>query len=197
MCRLYDPQRGIIFIDDKELPTLPVNSYRNQIGYVPQEVFLFSDTIKNNIAFGLNKEEVKDTEIYEAAQNAFILDSIQAFPEKFEAKLGERGITLSGGQKQRVSIARALIKSPSVLIFDDCLSAVDMQTEAQILSNLKVAMKGKFSIIISHRVSSVVHANQIIVLDEGKILEQGNHTSLIEKRGVYFDLYKSQLVNEK
>ena len=196
LCRLYDPQSGVIYIDGKDLKQLPVNSFRNQIGYVPQEVFLFSDSIKNNIAFGVNKEEVTDELIYEAAKSAVIYDNIKDFPDQFEAILGERGITLSGGQKQRVSIARALIKSPSVLIFDDCLSAIDTQTEAQILDNLRQEMKGKFSIIISHRVSSVVQANQIVVLDEGRIIEKGNHQTLLEKQGVYYELYKMQLVNE-
>lgn len=196
LCRLYDPQSGNIYIDGKELKSLPVNSFRNQIGYVPQEVFLFSDSIKNNIGFGINKEELSDDAIYRAAKSAVIYDNIMDFPEKFEAILGERGITLSGGQKQRVSIARALIKSPSILIFDDCLSAIDTQTEAQILSNLRSEMKGRFSIIISHRVSSVVQANHILVLEEGRIVEQGNHANLIEKQGIYYELYKKQLVSE-
>jgi ATP-binding cassette, subfamily B, multidrug efflux pump len=196
LCRLYDPQSGSVEVDGTDLRALPVNSYRNQIGYVPQEVFLFSDSIKNNIAFGLNKEEVENEAIFSAAKNAAVYDSIMDFPDKFEAKLGERGLTLSGGQKQRVSIARALIKSPSVLIFDDCLSAVDAQTEEQILGNLKNEMEGKFSIIISHRVSSILHAQKIIVLDHGNIIEQGNHHSLLEQNGIYAELYQKQLVNK-
>ena len=196
LCRLYDPQSGTILIDTKDIKSLPVNSFRNQIGYVPQEVFLFSDSIKNNIAFGFDKDNVANDKIYEAAKNAAIYDNIMDFPEKFEALLGERGITLSGGQKQRISIARALIKHPSVYIFDDCLSAVDTATEEIILQNLKKEMSGKFSIIISHRVSSVIYSNNILVLDEGKIIERGNHSQLIESRGIYYELYKKQLVSE-
>ena len=196
LCRLYDPQSGTILIDTKDIKSLPVNSFRNQIGYVPQEVFLFSDSIKNNIAFGFDKDNVANDKIYEAAKNAAIYDNIMDFPEKFEALLGERGITLSGGQKQRISIARALIKHPSVYIFDDCLSAVDTATEEIILQNLKKEMSGKFSIIISHRVSSVIYSNNILVLEEGKIIERGNHSQLIESRGIYYELYKKQLVSE-
>lgn len=196
LCRLYDPQEGEILVDGKNLKSLPVNAYRNQIGYVPQEVFLFSESIKNNIAFGLSTEQASDERIFEAAKSAVIYDNIVAFPEKFEALLGERGITLSGGQKQRVSIARALLKSPSLLIFDDCLSAVDTETEGKILHNLNREMQGKFSVIISHRVSSVIGATCILVIEDGKIAEQGTHAFLLSKRGIYYELYKKQLVSE-
>lgn len=196
LCRLYDPSEGSILIDKINLAEINLNSYRQCIGYVPQEVFLFSDSIKNNIAFGLKEDLISEHKIHEAAKQAVVYDSIDAFPDKFEARLGERGITLSGGQKQRVSIARALIKSPALLIFDDCLSAVDTETEAAILYNLRQEMKNKFSVIISHRVSSVSAADKIIVLDEGKVCEQGSHTELLAAKGVYHDLYRKQLVHE-
>lgn len=196
LCRLYDPSEGSILIDKINLAEINLNSYRQCIGYVPQEVFLFSDSIKNNIAFGLKEDLISEHKIHEAAKQAVVYDSIDAFPDKFEARLGERGITLSGGQKQRVSIARALIKSPALLIFDDCLSAVDTETEAAILYNLRQEMKNKFSVIISHRVSSVSAADKIIVLDEGKVCEQGSHTELLATKGVYHDLYRKQLVHE-
>lgn len=196
LCRLYDPSEGSILIDKIDLAEINLNSYRQCIGYVPQEVFLFSDSIKNNIAFGLKEDLISEHKIHEAAKQAVVYDSIDAFPDKFEARLGERGITLSGGQKQRVSIARALIKSPALLIFDDCLSAVDTETEAAILYNLRQEMKNKFSVIISHRVSSVSAADKIIVLDEGKVCEQGSHTELLAAKGVYHDLYRKQLVHQ-
>lgn len=193
--RLFDIDKGQILIDDTDIKQLNISHFRKQIGYVPQDVFLFSDTIENNILFGtVNKsfDLVK-----EAAENADLLRNINSFPEKFETKIGERGITLSGGQKQRVSIARAIIKEPKVLILDDCLSAVDTKTENVILENIKKIMVNKTSIIISHRISSVKLAKKIIVIDSGKIIEEGNHKTLLERKGVYFDLYKQQLESEK
>ena len=174
-----------------------VGSLRGQIGYVPQDVFLFSDTIRNNIAFGFNKGEIKEEQIIQAAKDADLLENIKTFPKGFETELGERGVTLSGGQKQRASIARAIIGSPSILILDDSLSAVDTKTENIILDNLARIMKNRTSIIISHRVSSVKLANKIIVLDEGKIVEQGTHKSLMEHEGMYKDLYQKQLRQEE
>ncbi len=191
LCRLYDPQEGEILVDGKNLKSLPVNSYRNQIGYVPQEVFLFSESIKNNIAFGLTNEFASDERIFAAARSAVIYDNIMAFPEKFEALLGERGITLSGGQKQRVSIARALLKSPSLLIFDDCLSAVDTETEGKILHNLSREMQGKFSVIISHRVSSVIGTTHILVLADGKIVNKEHMLISCQKRVFILNCIKS------
>ncbi len=196
VARLYDPSSGTIEVDGKDLRQVPLYSYRNQLGYVPQEVFLFSDSIQNNIAFGINKDEQSNFAIEEAAKSAGVYSSILQFPETFATKLGERGITLSGGQKQRISIARALIKKPTVLVFDDCLSAVDTETEAHILSNLKKEMKDKFSILISHRVATVEQADTILVLQEGQIVEQGNHASLLDKKGIYFELYQKQLVSQ-
>jgi ATP-binding cassette subfamily B protein len=167
---------------------------RSNMGYVPQEVFLFSDSVRNNIAFGLH--EANQDLVIQAAKDADIHDNIMQFPSNYDTQLGERGINLSGGQKQRISIARAIIRDPSILIFDDCLSAVDTQTEEKILQSLKRIMKGKTSVIISHRVSSIKHADKIIVLERGKIVEQGNHESLISKQGLYAELHRKQLLEE-
>ncbi|QDW25825.1 ABC transporter ATP-binding protein [Pedobacter sp. KBS0701] len=193
--RMYDVENGIIDIDGKNIKALNLKDYRNQIGFVPQEVFLFSDTIKNNIAFGL--DTVTDEEVHTAAKNASVYTNIIDFEEKFETMLGERGITLSGGQKQRVSIARALIKSPKILVFDDCLSAVDTKTEEEILQNLGKIMAGKTSILIAHRISTIKNADKILVLDDGKIIEQGTHNELLKLNGSYKELYNNQLLEEE
>ena len=193
--RLFDIDKGQILIDDTDIKQLNISHFRKQIGYVPQDVFLFSDTIENNILFGTENKSFDL--VKEAAKNADLLRNINSFPEKFETKIGERGITLSGGQKQRVSIARAIIKEPKILILDDCLSAVDTKTENVILENMKKIMVNKTSIIISHRISSVKLAKKIIVIDSGKIIEEGNHKTLLERKGVYFDLYKQQLESDK
>jgi ATP-binding cassette subfamily B protein len=193
--RMYDVENGAIDIDGKNIKALNLKDYRSQIGFVPQEVFLFSDTIKNNIAFGLDK--VTDEEVHDAAKNASVYTNIIDFEEKFETMLGERGITLSGGQKQRVSIARALIKSPKILIFDDCLSAVDTKTEEEILQNLGKIMAGKTSILIAHRISTIKNADKILVLDNGKIIEQGTHNELLSLNGSYTELYNNQLLEEE
>lgn len=193
--RMYDTDYGKIEIDGKELRNINLNNYRSQIGFVPQEVFLFSDTIKNNIAFGLS--EISEGQVETAAKNAAVYQNIIDFEQKFETMLGERGITLSGGQKQRVSIARALIKEPKILIFDDCLSAVDTKTEEEILGNLGKVMKGKTSILIAHRISTIKNADKIIVLDRGEIIEQGTHYELLEKGGAYTEMYNNQLLEEE
>ena len=195
MMRMYDADSGLIEVDGKELKNVNLNNYRNQIGFVPQEVFLFSDTIKNNIAFGLS--ELKSDEVERAAKNAAVYNNIIDFDLKFETMLGERGITLSGGQKQRVSIARALIKEPKILIFDDCLSAVDTKTEEEILSNLSKIMKDKTSIIIAHRISTIKNADQIIVLEDGEIIEQGTHYELLNNKSAYAEMYDNQLLEEE
>ena len=189
--RLYDIDDGSIIINDTEITQLNLSDLRHSIGYVPQDAFLFSDTIKNNIRFG--KEEATDDDVIEAAKNAQVHKNIIKFNDGYETVLGERGITLSGGQKQRVSIARAIIKSPKILLFDDCLSAVDTETEEKILKNLNKLSKGKTTIIVSHRISSAKNANKIIVLDGGEIIQKGNHDSLINAEGYYKDLYLKQL----
>jgi ATP-binding cassette subfamily B protein len=189
--RLHDVNEGQITIDGTEISQLNLFDLRNSIGIVPQDAFLFSDSIKNNIKFG--KEDVTDTEIESAAKSAVVHDNIIGFNNKYETILGERGITLSGGQKQRVSIARAIIKNPPILLFDDCLSAVDTETEEAILNNLFEICKDKTTIIVSHRVSSAKNADQIIILDEGKIIQQGSHNQLINEEGYYADLYLKQL----
>ena len=193
--RLFDTDKGRILIDNNDIKKLDIVHFRKQIGYVPQDVFLFSDTIENNILFGTENKSFDL--VKEAAKNADLMRNINSFPEKFKTKIGERGITLSGGQKQRVSIARAIIKQPKILILDDCLSAVDTKTENVILENMKKIMINRTSIIISHRISSVKLAKKIIVIDSGKIEEEGNHKSLLEKKGIYFDLYKQQLESDK
>ena len=192
--RQYDVTSGSIKIDDRTIQNVHLESLRNSIGTVPQDVFLFSDSIRNNISF--SDERLSEEQIVEAAKKAAIYDNIMEFPEKFDTVLGERGINLSGGQKQRISIARAIIKSPEILIFDDCLSAVDTETEDKILRSLSQIMEGKTSVIISHRISSILGADHILVLDKGEIIEQGSHQDLIDKKGYYHELYQKQLVEE-
>ena len=189
--RLYDVTEGQITIDGEEISQVNLFDLRNSIGIVPQDAFLFSDTIKNNIKFG--KEEATDLEVEEAAKSADVHNNIIDFNKKYETILGERGITLSGGQKQRVSIARAIIKNPKILLLDDCLSAVDTETEEAILNNLQEICKDKTTIIVSHRVSSAKNADKIIILDEGRIIEQGSHNQLINQDGYYAALYMKQL----
>ena len=192
--RLYDPTEGRVLVDDHNAREINLNNLRTSIGYVPQEGYLFSDTLANNIAFGLKSDDKASVE--QAAKDADVYRNIVDFPNGFETKVGERGVTLSGGQKQRVSIARAIIKNPTILIFDDCLSAVDTQTEETILNNLKRIMDGKTTVIISHRVSSVRHVDKIIVLDQGAIIEEGSHDELLSKKGYYADLHEKQLLEE-
>lgn len=200
LLRMIDVTEGEIIIDGVPIQDWNLPSLRKQIGFVPQDMFLFSDSIENNIAFGLS-DDISEAErkilIEEASKSADIYDNIMDFPKAFQTRLGERGITLSGGQKQRVSIARAIIKKPALLLFDDCLSAVDTRTEERILQNLKVLMQESTSIIISHRVSTVKNARQIIVLDNGKIIEQGDHQTLITLNGLYSELYEKQLLEEE
>ncbi len=189
--RMYDVNEGTIKIDNKEISSLNLFDLRNNIGMVPQDAFLFSDSIKNNIKFG--KENAEMDEVISAAKNAVVHDNIMGFNKQYDTILGERGITLSGGQKQRVSIARAIIKNPPILLFDDCLSAVDTETEEAILNNLNTICKDKTTIIVSHRVSSAKNADKIIILENGKIIQQGSHNQLINQEGYYASLYLKQL----
>jgi len=193
--RMYDTTGGQILIDGKPITALNLESYRAQIGFVPQEVFLFSDTIANNIAFSADILDMQAVE--QAARDAAVYQNIIEFDKGFETLIGERGITLSGGQKQRVSIARGIFKQPQVLIFDDCLSAVDTRTEEEILSNLGGIMQDKTSIIIAHRISTIKNADKILVMDKGEILEQGTHNELMDAKGAYFELYEKQLLEEQ
>lgn len=195
ICRMYDPTSGIILIDDTDLKDLDLSAYRSQLGYVPQDVFLFSESIYNNISFGSVNLESED--IIQAARDADLYDNVQQFPDGFNTRIGERGITLSGGQKQRISIARAITRKPRILILDDALSAVDTKTENTILESMEKIMKDRTTIIISHRISSAKLANRIIVLHDGRIIQKGTNESLLAREGTYKDLYEKQLLAEK
>jgi ATP-binding cassette subfamily B protein len=192
--RLYDPDNGKVLLDGHDIRDFKLEELRSHIGNVPQNAFLFSESIEDNIRLG--KRDASEEEIVEASKKAAIHKSIKKFKQGYKTLLGERGLTLSGGQIQRVSIARALIKNPDVLLFDDCLSAVDTDTEEKILKNLKEFSQDKTTIIVSHRISSVKDADHIIVLDHGKIIEQGTHQKLLDLKGSYFDLFNKQQ-NEK
>lgn len=194
IARLYDVKEGLILVDNIPIKNINLSSLRNAIGFVPQEAFLFSDTIANNIKFG--DEKALNEIIIKAAKNAHIHDNIEQFNKSYDTFVGERGVTLSGGQKQRISIARAIIKEPNILIFDDCLSAVDTETEEIILNNLNKISRDKTTIIISHRASSAKNADYIIVLDEGSIIQKGIHDDLLNQPGFYQNLYNQQLMEQ-
>lgn len=195
LMRMYDATEGEILVDGVPIKEYNIHNLRSQMGYVPQDVFLFSDTIRNNAKFG--SPNITDEQIEQAVKDADLYKNIMDFPEQFETKLGERGITLSGGQKQRLSIARAIAREPKILILDDCLSAVDTNTENIILNNLQRIMQNRTSLIISHRVSSAKLADKILVLDDGKVMEEGSHAQLLEKGGIYAELYEKQLQTEE
>ena len=195
LTRLYDPTEGEILVDNIPMKDYNLQTLRGQTGYVPQDVFLFSDSIAQNVAFG--SLDMPFEKIEKATKDADLYANIIDFPEGFDTRVGERGITLSGGQKQRLSIARAIARDPKILILDDCLSAVDTQTENTILTNLQRIMQDRTSVIISHRVSSAKLANFILVMDEGRVVEQGTHDDLMEKEGVYKELYDKQLQGEE
>ena len=195
LCRLYDIDNGEILIDRIPLKDINIKSLRSQVGYVPQDSFLFSDTIMNNIKFGLNN--ATDNDVILACKTAMIHKEILSFEKGYKTILGERGINLSGGQKQRISIARALIKQPKILILDDCLSAMDTETEKSILESLNAYTKNITTIIISHRISSIKDANNIIVLKNGQIIQEGNHEQLINQKGYYKELYNKQIIKKE
>ncbi len=190
LLRMYDVNNGEILIDEISIRKIKLESLRDKISYVPQEVFLFSDSIKNNIRFG--NEHATDEQVYDAARNAGIYDEIISFQHGFDTIVGERGITLSGGQKQRISIARALIKNPEILIFDDCLSAVDSKTENYIIQHLNQFLQSKTAIIITHRIFTSFKFDKIIIIDQGRIVEMGSHDTLVEKQGIYAKMFDNQ-----
>ncbi len=194
MLRMYDAQKGAIEYDGNNINQIKINATRSQISYVPQDVFLFSDTIKNNIRFGL--KNATNEQVFAAAKQASIFNEINAFDKKFETMVGERGVTLSGGQKQRISIARALIKKPSIVVFDDCLSAVDARTENEIIGNLYNYLQNKTAVIITHRIFSLFQFDKIVVMDDGNIAEQGSHDDLMKLKGLYFAMYNKQQQND-
>ncbi len=194
ICRIFDITTGELSIAERDIKNHNLYQLRKDIAYVPQDVFLFSDSIKNNIAFGV--ESATQEEVEEAAKKASVYDNIMNFKDGFDSNIGERGISLSGGQKQRISLARAMMKNPKLLILDDCLSAVDTETEHRIIKSLKRWMKGRTSIIISHRVSSIQHADKIIVLENGEIIEMGTHEGLLKNKKYYASVYKKQQIKE-
>ncbi len=197
LMRQYDPQSGEILFDGKPLTDINLHALRDQTGIVPQDVFLFSDTIRENLQFGVNDRTCSDEELIAACEMTHVYHNIQGFSDGFETLLGERGVNLSGGQKQRISIARALLKKPRLLILDDCLSAVDTETEEIILRNLEKDIDKRTTIIISHRISTIRNATKIIVISDGAITEQGSHDELISLKGTYFELYEKQLQQDK
>lgn len=190
LVRMYDPDEGNIKIDGKDIREHDLGNLRRRIGYVPQDVFLFSDSIENNIAFGSGKPD--RSQIEKVASHAAVKDDIESLPHSFETLVGERGVTLSGGQKQRISIARAMLKNPDILVLDDCLSAVDTRTEQKILDYFSRELSGKTVVLITHRVSQLIDFDKIIVLENGKLIEEGNHESLIAQKGQYFELFEQQ-----
>ena len=192
LLRMYDISSGEILIDGQDIRQLNLNSLRKQIGYVPQDVFLFSDSIEKNIAFS----DAANITPENAAKSASVHNEILGFKEQYQTVVGERGITLSGGQKQRISIARAIIKNPSVIILDDCLSAVDTKTEKTILTNLKEVLNNKTSIIITHRISSMIDFDKVVVLDKGVVAEQGTHEDLMKLKRLYAEMYEKQHLDE-
>ena len=197
LMRQFDPSQGEIFIDGQNIKDINIHDFRKQTGVIPQDIFLFSDSIGNNIKFGSNAQNISEKELIEITKKAHVYHNIEAFPDKFDTLLGERGVNLSGGQKQRVSIARALIRKPSLLIMYDCLSAVDTETEEIILKNLKNDQNVHTSVIVSHRISSLRNADKVIVLEDGTNFEAGTHEELLEKKGIYYEMYQKQLAEKE
>jgi ATP-binding cassette subfamily B protein len=195
--RQFDVDKGKILIDGIDIKKSNLDYLREQSGMVTQDVFLFSDTIRNNIQFGSKNDNASTEEIIAALTDAFVMQNINDFPDGIETELGERGVNLSGGQKQRISIARALIRKPSLLLLDDCLSAVDTETEETILKNIQKGSANRTTIIVSHRISTIRNATKIIVLDAGQIVEEGNHATLLKNKGLYAAMYQKQLIEEE
>jgi ATP-binding cassette subfamily B protein len=198
LMRQFDPTNGEVRIDNEPLQSININAFRRQAGVVPQDVFLFSDSIRNNVKFGsLNEEEISDEEVIDVLKTTHVWHNVKTFKTGLDTVLGERGVNLSGGQKQRISIARALIRKPKLLIMDDCLSAVDTETEEKILNNLKDQIEENTTLIVSHRVSSIRNADRILVLDHGTKTEEGTHEELLEANGVYAEMYAKQLLEDQ
>jgi ATP-binding cassette subfamily B protein len=193
--RLFDVSAGAILLDGQDIRKLSLRELRRTLGYVPQDAFLFSTSLRRNLTFG--RDDVSDEELARAVRIANLDRDVAMFPQGMNTVVGERGITLSGGQKQRATLARALLLDPPVLVLDDCLSSVDAQTEAEILHELRSILKEKTCLIISHRISAVKEADEILVLDEGKIIERGNHEELVRRGGIYADLYEQQQLSEE
>ena len=195
IARLWDAPPGTLLIDGRPIREWPLETLRRAVGFVPQDTFLFSETLRENIAFGV--DDATDEQIQHAADVASIAAEIEEFPAKYDTMVGERGITLSGGQKQRTAIARAVIRDPKILILDDSLSSVDTGTEERILRRLDAILRQRTTVLISHRVSTVQHADQIVVLRDGRIVERGTHAELLARGGYYADLYQKQLLEEE
>jgi ATP-binding cassette, subfamily B, multidrug efflux pump len=195
IARLWDAPPGTLLIDGRSIREYPLAELRRSIGYVPQDTFLFSETLRENIAFGVS--DAAEQHIFEAAEIASISGEIQGFPQRLDTMVGERGVTLSGGQKQRTSLARAILRQPKILILDDSLSSVDTDTEERILRSLRDVMKQRTTILVSHRISTVKGADQIVVMRDGRIVERGNHDELLAQGGYYADLHRKQLLEEE
>jgi ATP-binding cassette subfamily B protein len=195
VARLWDAPPGTIFLDGRSLREWPLEQLRRQIGFVPQDTFLFSETLRENIALG--SPDALPEAVFESAEIASLSSDVSSFPLKFETMVGERGITLSGGQKQRTALARAVLRNPRILILDDALSSVDTETEERILSRLRDVMRERTTILVSHRCSTVRHADQIVVLRDAEIVERGTHDQLLQRGGYYAELYHRQLLEEE